>query len=93
MVERIKASVARLNVLVRRVVFPNRGCGRTACLSSRSSSSAKRASQGARRRLVVRPALEEEDGLGEQVRSEKDDRVVIRSNGEPTTLRQISATC
>ena len=30
------------------------------------------------------PALEEEDGLGEQVRSEKDDRVVIRSNGEPT---------
>src|SRR4029077_7370705 len=30
------------------------------------------------------PALEEEDGLGEQVISEKEDRVVIRSNGEPT---------
>src|SRR4029077_7943493 len=30
------------------------------------------------------PALEEEDGLGEQVVSEKEDRVVIRSNGEPT---------
>jgi arginyl-tRNA synthetase len=30
------------------------------------------------------PAAEEEDGLGEQVRSTTEDRVVIRSNGEPT---------
>ena len=30
------------------------------------------------------PALEEEDGLGEQVLSEDEDRVVIRSNGQPT---------
>ena len=29
-------------------------------------------------------ALEEEDGLGEQVLAEDEDRVVIRSNGEPT---------
>jgi arginyl-tRNA synthetase len=30
------------------------------------------------------PALEEEDGLGEQVLSEDEERVVIRSNGQPT---------
>ena len=30
------------------------------------------------------PALEEEDGLGEQVLGEDESRVVIRSNGEPT---------
>jgi arginyl-tRNA synthetase len=30
------------------------------------------------------PALEEEDGLGEQVLAEDEDRVVIRSNGQPT---------
>ena len=30
------------------------------------------------------PALEEEDGLGEQVLAEDESRVVIRSNGEPT---------
>ena len=30
------------------------------------------------------PALEEEDGLGEQVVGEDESRVVIRSNGEPT---------
>ena len=84
MVERIKASVARLNVRYDEWFPESRlwqdGLPQLAIKQLRESGFLKER-DGA---LWFGPALEEEDGLGEQVRSEKDDRVVIRSNGEPT---------
>ena len=84
MVERIKASVARLNVRYDEW-FPESqlwqdGLPQLAIKQLREAGFLKER-DGA---LWFGPALEEEDGLGEHVRSEKDDRVVIRSNGEPT---------
>ena len=84
MVERIKASVARLNVRYDEWFPESRlwqdGLPQLAIKQLREAGFLKER-DGA---LWFGPALEEEDGLGEQVRSEKDDRVVIRSNGEPT---------
>jgi arginyl-tRNA synthetase len=83
-VERIRASVARLNVRYDEW-FPEsqvwkEGLPQLAIDRLRESGFLKER-DGA---LWFGPALEEEDGLGEQVVSEKEDRVVIRSNGEPT---------
>ncbi len=83
-VERIRASVARLNVRFDEW-FPEsqlwqEGLPQAAIERLRESGFLKER-DGA---LWFGPALEEEDGLGEQVVSEKEDRVVIRSNGEPT---------
>jgi len=83
-VERIRASVARLNVRYDEW-FPEsqvwkEGLPRLAIDRLRESGFLKER-DGA---LWFGPALEEEDGLGEQVVSDKEDRVVIRSNGEPT---------
>ena len=84
MVERIKASVARLNVRYDEWFPESRlwldGLPQLAIKQLREEGFLKER-EGA---LWFGPALEEEDGLGEHVRSEKDDRVVIRSNGEPT---------
>jgi arginyl-tRNA synthetase len=84
MVERIKASVARLNVRYDEWFPESRlwqdGLAQLAIKQLREAGFLKER-DGA---LWFGPALEEEDGLGEHVRSEKDDRVVIRSNGEPT---------
>jgi arginyl-tRNA synthetase len=84
MVERIKATVARLNVRYDEWFPESRlwqdGLPQLAIKQLREAGFLKER-DGA---LWFGPALEEEDGLGEQVRSEKDDRVVIRSNGEPT---------
>jgi arginyl-tRNA synthetase len=83
-VERIRASVARLNVRFDEWFPESRlwqdGLPQLAINRLREAGFLKER-DGA---LWFGPALEEEDGLGEQVRSEKDDRVVIRSNGEPT---------
>jgi arginyl-tRNA synthetase len=83
-VERIRASVARLNVRFDEWFPESRlwqeGLPQLAIESLRESGFLKER-DGA---LWFGPALEEEDGLGEQVVSEKEDRVVIRSNGEPT---------
>jgi len=83
-VERIRASVGRLNVRYDEWFPESRlwqdGLPQLAIKRLREAGFLKER-DGA---LWFGPALEEEDGLGEQVRSEKDDRVVIRSNGEPT---------
>jgi arginyl-tRNA synthetase len=84
MVKRIKATVARLNVKYDEWFPESRlwqdGLPQLAIKQLREAGFLKER-DGA---IWFGPALEEEDGLGEQVRSEKDDRVVIRSNGEPT---------
>jgi arginyl-tRNA synthetase len=83
-VYRIRASVARLNVRYDEWFPESRvwqeGLPQIAIDRLRESGFLKER-DGA---LWFGPALEEEDGLGEQVVSEKEDRVVIRSNGEPT---------
>jgi arginyl-tRNA synthetase len=83
-VYRIRASVARLNVRYDEWFPESRvwqeGLPQLAIERLRESGFLKER-DGA---LWFGPALEEEDGLGEQVISEKEDRVVIRSNGEPT---------
>jgi arginyl-tRNA synthetase len=83
-VERIRASVDRLNVRYDEWFPESRvwqeGLPQHAIERLRESGFLKER-DGA---LWFGPALEEEDGLGEQVVSEKEDRVVIRSNGEPT---------
>src|SRR5713101_5986179 len=89
MVERIRASVARLNVRYDEWFLESRlwqeGLPQQAIERLRESGFLKE-HDGA---LWFGEALEEEDGLGEQVvskqeDSKKEDRVVIRSNGEPT---------
>ena len=84
MVERIRASVARLNVRYDEWFRESRlweeGLPQSAIERLREAGFLKER-DGA---LWFGPALEEEDGLGEQVLSEDEDRVVIRSNGEPT---------
>ena len=83
-VYRIRASVARLNVRYDEWFPESRlwqeGLPQLAIERLRESAFLKER-DGA---LWFGPALEEEDGLGEQVVSETEDRVVIRSNGEPT---------
>ena len=83
-VERIKGSVARLNVRYDEWFPESRvwqeGLALLAINRLRESGFLKER-DGA---LWFGPAVEEEDGLGEQVRSNTEDRVVIRSNGEPT---------
>jgi arginyl-tRNA synthetase len=83
-VERIRASVGRLNVRYDEWFPESRlwqdGLPQLAIKRLREAGFLKER-DGA---LWFGPALEEEDGLGEQVVSEKEDRVVIRSNGEPT---------
>jgi arginyl-tRNA synthetase len=83
-VERIRAGVARLNVRYDEWFPESRvwqdGLPQLAIKRLRDAGFLKER-DGA---LWFGPALEEEDGLGEQVVSEKEDRVVIRSNGEPT---------
>jgi arginyl-tRNA synthetase len=84
MVYRIRAGVSRLNVRYDEWFPESRvwqeGLPLRAIERLRESGFLKER-EGA---LWFGPALEEEDGLGEQVVSEKEDRVVIRSNGEPT---------
>lgn len=88
MVERIRASVARLNVRYDEWFLESRlwteGLPQQAIARLRESGFLKER-DGA---LWFGEALEEEDGLGEQVTSKQEqkeeDRVVIRSNGEPT---------
>ena len=84
MVERIKATVARLNVHYDEWFWESRlwetGLARTAIDRLRESGYLK--DRGGA--VWFGPALEEEDGLNEQVLSEEEDRVVIRSNGQPT---------
>jgi arginyl-tRNA synthetase len=84
MVERIRASVARVNVRYDEWFPESRlwkdGLPPLAIERLRESGYLKER-DGA---VWFGPALEEEDGLGEQVLSEEEDRVVIRSNGEPT---------
>ncbi len=84
MVERIRASVQRLNIHYDEWFWETRvwdeGLAQTAIDRLRESGYLKDR-DGA---VWFGPALEEEDGLGEQVLAEEEDRVVIRSNGEPT---------
>jgi arginyl-tRNA synthetase len=84
MVERIQASVARLNVRYDEW-FPESRLWKDelpqVAIERLRESGYLKDRDGA---LWFGPALEEEDGLGEQVLSEEEDRVVIRSNGEPT---------
>jgi arginyl-tRNA synthetase len=88
MVERIRESVARLNVRYDEWFLESRlwqeGLPQLAIARLRESGFLKER-DGA---LWFGEALEEEDGLGEQVTSKQEqkeeDRVVIRSNGEPT---------
>jgi arginyl-tRNA synthetase len=84
MVERIQHSVARLNVRYDEWFLESglwhEGIAQLAIKRLRESGFLKER-DGA---LWFGPVLEEEDGLGEQVRSNTEDRVVIRSNGEPT---------
>ena len=84
MVERIKATVARLNVHYDEWFWESRlwetGLARTAIDRLRESGYLK--DRGGA--VWFGPALEQEDGLNEQVLSEEEDRVVIRSNGQPT---------
>jgi arginyl-tRNA synthetase len=88
-VERLRASVAKLNVRYDEWFPESRlweeGLPQKAIQRLRDSGFLKE-HDGA---LWFGEALEEEDGLGEQITSEKveaknEDRVVIRSNGEPT---------
>jgi arginyl-tRNA synthetase len=84
MVDRIRATVARLNVHYDEWFWESRlwetGLARTAIDRLRESGYLK--DRGGA--VWFGPALEEEDGLNEQVLSEEEDRVVIRSNGQPT---------
>jgi arginyl-tRNA synthetase len=84
MVERIKATVARLNIHYDEWFWESRvwesGLAQSAIERLRESGYLKDR-EGA---VWFGPALEEEDGLGEQVLAEDEDRVVIRSNGQPT---------
>jgi arginyl-tRNA synthetase len=83
-IERISATVARLNIHYDEWFWESRvwetGLARTAIDRLRESGYLKDR-DGA---VWFGPALEEEDGLGEQVLAEDEDRVVIRSNGQPT---------
>ncbi len=84
MVDRIRASVGRLNVRYDEW-FPEsqlwaEGLSQLAIERLREGGYLKER-EGA---LWFGPALEEEDGLGEQVIAEDESRVVIRSTGEPT---------
>jgi arginyl-tRNA synthetase len=83
-VERIRATVARLNVHYDEWFWESRvwetGLARTAIDRLREAGYLKDRA-GA---VWFGPALEEEDGLNEQVVAEDEDRVVIRSNGQPT---------
>ncbi|MDQ6720322.1 MAG: arginine--tRNA ligase [Candidatus Dormibacteraeota bacterium] len=83
-VERISATVARLNIHYDEWFWESRvwetGLARAAIDRLRESGYLKDR-DGA---VWFGPALEEEDGLGEQVLAEDEDRVVIRSNGQPT---------
>ncbi|TMB88998.1 MAG: arginine--tRNA ligase [Chloroflexi bacterium] len=83
-VERISATVARLNIHYDEWFWESRvwesGLAPRAIDRLRESGYLKER-DGA---LWFGPALEEEDGLGEQVLAEDEDRVVIRSNGQPT---------
>jgi arginyl-tRNA synthetase len=84
MVEQISATVARLNIRYDEWFFETRvwesGLAPAAIERLRKSGYLKDR-DGA---VWFGPALEEEDGLGEQVLAEAEDRVVIRSNGQPT---------
>jgi len=84
MVDRIRASVGRLNVRYDEWFPESRlwteGLPQLAIERLREGGYLKER-EGA---LWFGPALEEEDGLGEQVTAEDESRVVIRSTGEPT---------
>ena len=84
MVERIRASVARLNVRYDEW-FPESRLWEeglpTLAIERLRESGLLVERDGA---LWFRPGLEEEDGLSDQLPSEKDDRVVVRATGEPT---------
>jgi arginyl-tRNA synthetase len=84
MIDRIAATVARLDVHYDEWFWESRvwetGLAQAAIERLRESGYLKER-DGA---LWFGPALEEEDGLGEQVLAEAEDRVVIRSNGQPT---------
>ena len=84
MVERIRASVARLNVRYDEW-FPESRLWEeglpTLAIERLRESGLLVERDGA---LWFRPGLEEEDGLSDQLPTEKDDRVVVRATGEPT---------
>ena len=84
MVDRIRASVGRINVRYDEWFPESRlwaeGLPQLAIERLREGGFLKER-EGA---LWFGPALEEEDGLGEQVIAEDESRVVIRSTGEPT---------
>ncbi len=84
MVDRIKASVGRLgvryDVWFRESSLWHEGLPQKAIERLREAGFLKER-DGA---LWFASVLEEEDGLGEQVLAEDEERVVIRSNGEPT---------
>jgi arginyl-tRNA synthetase len=84
MIERISATVARLKIHYDEWFWESRvwesGLAPAAIERLRESGYLKDR-DGA---VWFGPALEEEDGLGEQVLAEDEDRVVIRSNGQPT---------
>jgi arginyl-tRNA synthetase len=83
-IERISATVARLNIHYDEWFWESRvwetGLAQAAIDRLRESGYLKDR-DGA---VWFGAALEEEDGLGEQVLAEDEDRVVIRSNGQPT---------
>jgi arginyl-tRNA synthetase len=83
-IELISATVARLNIHYDEWFWESRvwesGLAQRAIDRLRQSGYLKER-DGA---IWFGPALEEEDGLGEQVLAEDEDRVVIRSNGQPT---------
>lgn len=83
-IEQISATVGRLNIHYDEWFWESRvwetGLARTAIDRLRESGYLKDR-DGA---VWFGLALEEEDGLGEQVLAEDEDRVVIRSNGQPT---------
>jgi len=83
-IEQISATVGRLNIHYDEWFWESRvwetGLARTAIDRLRASGYLKDR-DGA---VWFGLALEEEDGLGEQVLAEDEDRVVIRSNGQPT---------
>jgi arginyl-tRNA synthetase len=83
-VDQISATVARLNIHYDEWFWESRvwetGLAQKAIDRLRESGYLKDR-DGA---VWFGPALEEEDGLGEQVLTEDEDRVVIRSNGQPT---------
>jgi arginyl-tRNA synthetase len=83
-IERIAATVARLNVHYDEWFYESRvwetGLAQAAIERLREAGYLTER-EGA---LWFGPAVEEEDGLGEQVVAEDEQRVVIRSNGQPT---------